>query len=199
MIFFSKTLTIFIILTSFIGCYEQGSKKYLPKGYYRIEFPIKKYEKTHFDFKNTDFYFDLPKYLDFSLDTIEKKITLTNTEHEIKIYLSYKKIQNDLDDLIEECYNIVTDPILFNQSYGITAIPDPYFAVYEISGPVATPTQFYVTDRKNHFLRGVMYTSTQNNNKINSDSLKPIIDFFQEDIYRIINTIKWSDFATQKQ
>ena len=64
--------------------------------------------------------------------------------------------------------------------------------IYELYGEVATPIQFYVTDKKNHFLRGSMYPSTINKMiRINRDSLNPIINFYKKDIEKIIESIHW--------
>ena len=57
---------------------------------------------------------------------------------------------------------------------------------------MATPIQFYVTDKESHFLRGSMYpTTVEKIIKINRDSLKPVIDFYKKDIEKIIQTINW--------
>lgn len=167
--------------------------KIVPKGYFRIDFPEKKY-KTH-DFKNCNFSTQIPEHLTISINSKNNCwITLTNNPNNINIHLSYHEVRNNLDSLIQDTYNLVYEGH-YRKADGIweTSSPNLDFTIYELSGEVATPIQFYVTDKKNHFLRGSMYPSTlEKMIKINRDSLKPVINFYKKDIEKIIETIQWN-------
>ena len=122
---------------------------------------------------------------------LKLKLKLDNN---INIHLSYHMINNNLDSLIQDVHNLVYEGH-YRKADGIweTSNDESTFVIYELSGEVATPIQFYVTDKKNHFLRGSMYPITKNKIiKINRDSLKPVIEFYKKDIVKIIETIKWS-------
>ena len=58
---------------------------------------------------------------------------------------------------------------------------------YDLTGNVASPSQFYVTDSVNHFLSGALYFET----KPNYDSTLPAISYIQKDIMRFIESLRW--------
>ncbi len=63
-----------------------------------------------------------------------------------------------------------------------------YGLIYKIEGNAASPMQFFLTDSTNHFLRGALYIR----DIPNIDSLKPVIDFLETDIVRLIETTTWN-------
>tara|TARA_B100000902_G_scaffold230671_1_gene218838 strand:+ start:1269 stop:1847 length:579 start_codon:yes stop_codon:yes gene_type:complete len=192
-------LIIIIIGFSLIGCLKKENEKYLPKGYYRINFEENKYQTTHFNFKNSDFSFETSQYFNISSanriineeDYLE--ITLKNSKHNFGFILNYRIIQNNLKELTQQAYN----PQLIKLSDGVmlTQDVDEKLLIYELKGPVANPFIFQITDKKNHFLYGMMYVCMDKNKNcnINTDSLRPVIDFFEKEIYNIYKTIKWSN------
>jgi gliding motility-associated lipoprotein GldD len=61
--------------------------------------------------------------------------------------------------------------------------------VYEVEGDAATPVQFYVTDNKQHFLRGAVYFSV----KPNYDSILPAAHYLKKDVLVLMESLKWKD------
>tara|TARA_B100000900_G_scaffold349581_1_gene315781 strand:+ start:305 stop:889 length:585 start_codon:yes stop_codon:yes gene_type:complete len=185
-----KIIFIVIISILFYSCSKKN--KIAPFGYFRIDLPEKNYE--YYDFKNCNFSFELPEYLKVVRNNRNKCwINLENKNNNINIHLSYHMIDKNLDSLVQDVHNLVYEGH-YRKADGIweTSNDESNFVIYELSGEVATPIQFYVTDRKKHFLRGSMYPITKNKIiKINRDSLKPVIDFYKKDIVKIIETIKW--------
>ncbi|PIV58809.1 MAG: gliding motility lipoprotein GldD, partial [Bacteroidetes bacterium CG02_land_8_20_14_3_00_31_25] len=51
----------------------------------------------------------------------------------------------------------------------------------------ASNIQFYVTDSIRHFVRGALYFET----KPNKDSLAPIINFIEQDVTHLVETLRW--------
>jgi len=184
-------LVLSLLISTFFSCTKKN--KIVPYGYFRIDFPEKKY-KTH-NFNSCNFSTKIAEHLTISVNTKNNCwITLTNNPNNINIHLSYHQIKNNLDSLIQDTYNLVYEGH-YRKADGIweTSSPNLNFTIYELSGEVATPIQFYVTDQKNHFLRGSMYPSTINKMiKINRDSLKPVISFYKKDIEKIIESIQWT-------
>ena len=182
---------ITLLTVSFYSCNK--TTKIVPHGYLRIDFPDKMYEKIVFD--NCDFSIEIPNYLNVNMDSKnECWITLVNKKNNINIHLSYHKVNNNLDSLILASHNLVYEGH-YRKADGIweTSSQNSNFTIYELSGEVATPIQFYVTDKKNHFLRGSMYPSTLKRIiNINRDSLAPVIDFYKKDIEKIIESIEWN-------
>ena len=182
---------ITLLTVSFYSCNK--TTKIVPHGYLRIDFPDKIYEKIVFD--NCDFSIEIPNYLNVNMDSKnECWITLVNKKNNINIHLSYHKVNNNLDSLILDSHNLVYEGH-YRKADGIweTSSQNSNFTIYELSGEVATPIQFYVTDKKNHFLRGSMYPSTLKRIiNINRDSLAPVINFYKKDIEKIIESIEWN-------
>ena len=66
---------------------------------------------------------------------------------------------------------------------------DVYGIAYQIKGSeAASPYQFYLTDSTSHFLRGALYFNFSPNN----DSLKPVIEYVEQDIQRLIESFEWN-------
>ena len=61
-----------------------------------------------------------------------------------------------------------------------------YGLVYTFEGVTASGVQLYLTDSTNHFVRGALYF----NSAIN-DSIQPINNFINEDVYNIIESWEW--------
>ena len=59
--------------------------------------------------------------------------------------------------------------------------------LYELSGPVASQLQFYISDNKKHFLSGALYFKT----RPNYDSILPAVDYVKNDILKLMESIHW--------
>jgi gliding motility-associated lipoprotein GldD len=59
--------------------------------------------------------------------------------------------------------------------------------VYEIEGDAASQMQFFLTDSVNHFFRGSLYFY----NSPNADSIAPVLNFLNDDIMRVAQTLQW--------
>jgi len=197
LLFSKKYLSIITIIICLFGCIKKDDQKYLPKGYFRIDLPEKKLNKQSFVLKDNMFSISIPNYFKYSTDTIKNEVYLINTQHNIGIILNYKKIENNLEKLITETKNVINDPQLLKMSYGIieTTSPDQKWSIYKMTGPVATPFLFHITDNKNHFLQGFMLMCADQNKKcnLNIDSLIHLINFFEIDIYNLANDIIWDE------
>ncbi|MFV0267582.1 MAG: gliding motility lipoprotein GldD, partial [Draconibacterium sp.] len=62
-----------------------------------------------------------------------------------------------------------------------------YGTIYRIRGNAASPMQFFLTDSTQHFLRGAFYIREVPD----IDSLRPVIDFLEPDVIRLIETTNW--------
>ena len=59
---------------------------------------------------------------------------------------------------------------------------------YDVGGNAASAFQFFATDSTQHFQRGALYFDATPN----ADSLKPVNEFLIEDIFHLVNTLKWN-------
>ena len=67
------------------------------------------------------------------------------------------------------------------------AVIKPGRILFEVGGDAASTTQFYLTDKKKHFIRGALYFRTTPN----ADSLKPVVQFVRKDMEHMIQSFKW--------
>ncbi len=166
-----------------------------PRGYFRIELPEKEYVKFDTSFPYS---FEYPVYAKVASDYHSMAepywINIEYSQFKGKLHLSYKVINGNLTEYLEDTRNMVMkhipkassiENIVFenqkNNVFGLT---------YSIAGTgAASPYQFYITDSIHHFVRGALYFNIVPNN----DSLAPVIDFLKEDIDHMIETFRWKE------
>lgn len=109
----------------------------------------------------------------------------------ITVHCTYKPIHGNLRALSHDAQEF-----LYNHSTVASAIPEQAYAnpeqrvygvYYELHGNTASPIQFVLTDSIAHFFRGSVYC----NDVPNQDSLAPIVDFMQDDMRRLMETMQW--------
>jgi gliding motility-associated lipoprotein GldD len=194
-----KQIIVYLILLIFIaGCKEKYTPK--PHGFYRIDFPEKKYHPLNKS--NFPYQFEIPNYSKIILDSRNLDqpywINIFVPENRAEIHISYFDLKNSkqnkrtiLAKLMEESrrlaykHSIKADAI--EEQIYINRAKNVYGTIYRIKGNAASPFQFFLTDSTTNFLRGAFYI----NEVPNIDSLKPVIDFFEPDIVRIIETTNW--------
>ena len=64
---------------------------------------------------------------------------------------------------------------------------DIYGRIFDLSGNVASPYQFYLTDNKNSIISGFVYF----NIKPNYDSILPAINYIENDMINLIESFSW--------
>lgn len=190
-----KNALLILLLIFCVSCGEDYVPK--PKAFLRLDYPEAKY-----------FDANLETPFNFRLNTFATKITSkrvggktesygVNIEYPTlrgTIFLSYKSIngdENNLRDFIKDAEKFTLEHQ--KKADGIDAYPYEnkkqrvYGLFAEVKGNAASPSQFYVTDSVNHFLRGSLYFYA----KPNYDSILPAADYLQKDIKHIMETIKW--------
>ena len=195
-----RRIILFPVLIIFIfGCKEKYTPK--PHGFFRIDFPEKKYHSL--PNPNFPYHFDVPNYSEITHDKYNKKqpfwINICVPKNGAEIHISYYDIDSGLNqkkarlsELMEESRRLayehsiradaIEEQIFINQ-------PEKVFGtIYRIKGNAASPFQFFLTDSTKHFLRGSFYIQEVPN----IDSLQPVIDFFETDIIRLIETTTWN-------
>jgi len=185
-----------VIITASSSCRELAVPK--PKGYFRIDLPEKEYVLYNQQPENSEkpFSFEYPAYGCLSNITDKSSepgwLNIEFPAYKAKIYLTFKKVKNDLDSLLEQTYQMnVKNHLIKAEAINEQVIRIPnnkvYGILYDLKGNTASAVQFYVTDSINHYLRGSLYFSAEPN----TDSLAPVIKFFREDIIHLIETLKW--------
>jgi gliding motility-associated lipoprotein GldD len=189
--FIQRILTILSLVTVLISCQEKPVPK--PSGYYRIDFPVKKY---HLMPPGYPYRFELADYAVIIPDSSEHTepywMNVEIPAHKAEIHISYKTIRNNLFVFTEESRKLAYDHTLKASSIEEDIFLNPsqkvFGTIYHINGNAASPMQFYMTDSTRHFLRGALYIRATPN----IDSLKPVIDFLKTDVIRLIRTLEWT-------
>ncbi len=173
------------------ACSEQYTPK--PRGYFRIDLPGHEY--TLFD-STFPYSFEYPVYAVLSPDPYAPEepywLNLEFPAFKGRLHLSYKKINGNLVDYLEDSRQFVMKHIPKASAINDTLLLDRnkkiYGLIYYIEGMgAASPCQFFLTDSADHFVRGALYFDVVPNN----DSLAPVIDFLQEDIRHMLSTFEW--------
>lgn len=189
-------ITVFVFSIIIVACNSPYTFK--KRGYFRIDFPEKKY--TVFDQAGYPYTFEYPVY-----GTVIKDSTFFDEAAENpwwinidfpgyngRIHMSYKEIgKNNFDSLVSDAFRMsykqhtykasdIRDSLMMTAN-GIEGI------FFTLKGNTASASQFFLTDSVKHFLRGALYFSATPN----SDSLGIVNDFFKEDMLHLISTFRW--------
>ncbi|MBR4155621.1 MAG: gliding motility lipoprotein GldD [Bacteroidales bacterium] len=185
-------LSLWALVMMFAAC---DNKQYQPKprGYFRIDFPEKEYAKLD----SMDFYsFEYSVYSKITPDLFSPQeknwVNIEYPSHKGTIHISYKTVNNNLNDYLEDSYSMMTKHISRAMGIRDSIVINPdrkvYGLVYFLEGEgVASPLQFYVTDSVKHFMRGSLYFNVRTNN----DSLAPVINYITDDVRHLIETLEW--------
>ena len=185
-----KNSFIFFSIFFLWSCGEVSIPK--PYGYFRVDLPRHSYRTI--DTLGLPYCFDLPK----NVHLINRKtsgeefwIDLYYPTLNASIYCSYKRVDNNLTNLLEDSRKIVYkhsvradgigEKVFDNNEHNVHGI------LYDLKGNTASSVQFLLTDSTKHFFRGALYF----NNVPNKDSIAPMSDYIREDVIRIMESFEW--------
>lgn len=159
----------------------------------RIALPEKSYHTVETDCPYT---FEIADYSEF----VKKESNLSEqcwfdvsySQFKAKLHFSYKPVNGNLSEYLEDSRTLTNKHI--SQASNIEEVmvwkesERVFGTIYLVQGSrAASAVQFHLTDSTNHFLRAALYFNVTPNN----DSLAPVIDFLEEDIMHLIETLKW--------
>lgn len=159
-----------------------------PKAMLRLE-----YQRPSIALVETDYYtFESNATASVKLKN-SRSIIVEYPDMKASVFLNYRKVENDLNRLIRDAHKLSGEhaakadgiqPKVFenleNKVYG---------AFYEVIGDAASQAQFFVTDSTNHFVTGALYFKT----KPNYDSIYPAAKYLQNDMGRIMESLRWKE------
>jgi len=197
----SKLLELFFCLLPVASCLSACNSNYTigkKKGYFRIDFPEKKYQA--FNQSGYPYTFEYPFYANVAKDTTffgdkagDWWINIDVPRFAARIYISYKEIhsRNNLDSLVSDAFKMAYrkhSDIATGITDSSMITPNKVEGIYfSLAGNTATANQFFLTDSTKHFLRGALYFDATPN----ADSLGIVNDFLKKDLLHLINTLKW--------
>ncbi|TLP72925.1 gliding motility lipoprotein GldD [Maribacter sp. ACAM166] len=183
----SKSLIALVILIFLVvSCQDEPLPK--PKAKMRLEYP----QGELADLETENFSFKYNQLANPELNG-EKAFTIAYPDMNGAIFLSYKKVENNLDKLINDSKRLSYEHAskadnIVEQPY-MNPTDNVYGALFEVQGNAASQAQFFVTDSTSHFLTGSVYFYT----KPNYDSILPAASYLQNDIRGIIETLRWKN------
>ena len=188
------------------------------RGYYKIDFPERKYIK--FEREGFPYSFEYPVYAQVIRDSTffdsnpenPYWINLDFPQFDARIFLSYKivggkamyKVKgadgkykdslgiNVFDKMVNDAFNLTNKNQSVASSIKDSLIHTPNGisgVFFRVGGNSATAKQFFLSDTTKNFIRGALYFNVTPN----VDSLRPVQDFLQADIDHLINTFKWTN------
>jgi len=210
----------YFLLFPFYFLHSACNSTYTSKktGYYKINFPERKY--TVFQKEGFPYSFEYPVYAQVVKDSTYFDSDLQNPfwinldfpQLGARIFLSYKAVggkstykvkqpngsykdslgNNVFDLMVNDAFKLTSKnesvatsikDSLFRTKNGITGV------FFRVGGNAATTKQFFMSDTTKNFFRGALYFDVTPN----ADSLRPVVDFLQQDIDHLINTFKWTN------
>ena len=186
-------ITFFTLGLMMFACSEDDKSYPRPRGYFRIDFPVKTYQTSS---SILPFQFDHPTYSQLSQTKSDGRQCQTNLEfprYNATLHCAYLNDSN-LNEHIRFAKTMAYKHKSTAQS--IDEIPfrndssNVFGLLYDIQGEkVASNYSFYIMDRSSRFFRGSFYF----NQTPNSDSLKPVLAFLKKDLDRLIQSFSWSN------
>jgi gliding motility-associated lipoprotein GldD len=185
-------LIALIAVIGLSGCTKTYTPR--PKGYFRIDYPQKKY--IPYSCESCGYSFEIPVYASVipykGYDAGPGWININFPKYKGTVYITY--VNMNVKDLARHAEDIHT--IAYKHSIKADDIiekpfsfPDRkvYGIIYDIRGNTASSFNFYATDSVKNFLSGSLYFNVVPN----KDSLAPSIRFFTADLEHMIETLKW--------
>lgn len=168
-----------------------------PRGYFRVNFPEKSYQK--FDVDSFPFSFNYPVYGQITQDTNLIKdadnpywINVYIPSMDATIYLSYKEVNQhqSLEQLVNESFKMSEKHEVkadFIKTPAITTAKGYKGFLYVVGGDAASAYQFFITNDETAAMRGALYFNVSPN----ADSLAPMYDFLKADLDEMIESFEF--------
>ncbi len=163
-----------------------------PEGMLRLSYPIPKYQEIELP---CSYSFEKNEFSELKKARRNRKCwyNLEYREMNATLYLSYYKIQDNLDSLLRDAQNLTQEHFIKADGIKPNEYANPesnvYGMIYMVSGDAASPSQFYATDSVNHFIVGSVYFKV----KPNYDSILPAADYLRNDIRHLMESLRWKE------
>lgn len=176
---------ILVVLWLFLSCSNDVQPK--PNAYLRLDYPTPVYKelslKAPFSFEYNSY--AVVKGID------QRTPKLVYPEMKATLYLTYNSIDQNLDSLLNDAYQLpykhlskaesIPERLFINKQHKV------YGTLFTVVGNAASQYQFFLTDSLHHFLVGSLYFYA----KPNYDSIFPAVDYLQKDITHLMETMEW--------
>ena len=187
---------IFVIFIVLFGC----ENYFLPKqsAYLRLDYPKPEYKLI--DDKDFPFFFEantiLSEISDIDINPASIDFIINYNQLNAQINFQYKNVNSneklnayilDLKSTIET-HSMMANSVKI-KDYSLKE-KNIFGRIFDLSGNVASPYQFYLTDSINNIISGLVYF----NIKPNYDSILPAINYIENDIIHLIESFDWKNY-----
>ncbi|WP_222982015.1 gliding motility lipoprotein GldD [Flagellimonas meishanensis] len=179
------SLLIYVLALLMLGCKDDVLPK--PKAMLRLDYPQGTYQTKDF---GCDYFFDQNE-LSVVKESKDCSLVLDYPMMKGSIFITYKKVEGNIRELLVDAQKLTYEHVVKADNIApkeyINQDEKVYGMFYEVSGNAASQSQFYVTDSTNHFVTGSLYFYA----KPNYDSIFPAAAYLQNDIRRIMESLRW--------
>ena len=174
---------------SLCGCRKTSYPR--PYGYRRIVLPEAAYMPL---IQKEPYTFEMSRHAQWVPVTNKSKGEWMNLHYDVlnaDIHCSYMPVKGNLreltDDAVQFVYKHVSQASSIPEREFVNAEAKVYGVLFTLEGNTASPFQFFLTDSTKHFFRGAAYC----NCRPNADSLRPVLDYLEQDIIHLMETFEW--------
>ena len=184
-------LVLGFMFFSLVSCEEDTLPK--PKAYLSLNYPEPVY-KTIVD--DCPFSFDVNQAAEI-VPQAQCWNKITYSKMKATIYLSYVSVEDNLDSLLYDAYQMPSKHIVKAEEIPERVFQNPekrvYGTLFRVVGEAASQAQFFLTDSIDHFLVGSLYFYT----RPNYDSLMPAANYVENDMMRLMESFEWKNTSKQ--
>ena len=191
----TRSVFLWICLAVLATACSDSNETPKPQAYLRIDMPPHAYSVC--DTTALPFTFELSNLAEVQWKKNlprDKWFTIAYPKYKGYVFMTYKTMNGvrDLRAQIDTSYKFVEGHFSFSSGIDENKFVDREHhlsgTTYHLKGQnVASTYQFWVTDSTRHFIRGALYIDCTPNN----DSLAPVLNYIQDDIDHLIETIRW--------
>ena len=188
-------LICFVLAALLFAACGGGDYTPKPQAYLRIDMPEHHYGLV--DTSSYPFTFEANDCMEIATKDAPKgevMIDLLYPQWDGVVFLTYKRLKSpsDLRGQTDTSSRMLEKHYQFASGVEEQGYTDPdnrvFGTVYYLKGSkVASTCQFWVTDSMHHYLRGALFLNRTPNN----DSLAPILNYIQDDIGHLVETLRW--------
>ncbi|MFK5972838.1 MAG: gliding motility lipoprotein GldD [Flavobacteriaceae bacterium] len=168
----------------FTSCKEDTLPK--PRAMLRLEYPKTEYGKL----STENFEFQRNHLAKVKIQD-QNALSLNYPGMKGAIFINYKRVNGNLNKLLSDAQRLSYEHAAkadgIKQQEFLNTKDKVYGMFYAVSGDAASQAQFYATDSTEHFVMGSLYFYA----RPNYDSIYPAASYLQEDMGRILETLKW--------
>lgn len=183
-----KKITVLLLFLVLISCNETVLLP-KPNAQLSLRYPTPEYTAVN---SNCPYQFNRNTRSKFEiLDQCEGK--LVYPEMRATVYLSYRSIENNLDSLLADAYQMPSKHIIKAAEIPEKVFINPdnraYGTLFRVVGEAASQAQFFLTDSTSHFLVGSLYFYT----RPNYDSIMPAARYIEQDMVKLMESLTWKN------